>query len=365
MSPALLRALVLGAALAMGCGGMSASEEQMPRPTSVLPDHGYATDAVAVVISGDGFLVKPTVPSAGGSAELDTRHRAWLGDRELTVAWVDTKRLHGTVPAGLEAGTYDLTVENALGLRGDLKRAYTVVPVFSVALSVDRASVNVGQAFALTLTLTNAGSGDLADLAVRTPVVASTGSGAARIASGPTPGAPARLSPGQQHVMRWTLDPTAPGTIAFDVSAYGRDVATGRTVTATPATATVSVVLPAALSAELNLSTSVAVGTDFTLTMTVENTGGGRAEAVAPAEVSVTGVSGARPSRRSGPTPQSASVPGGGSATFTWMYSAGASRGSLRVTGGASGRDANSGAALSATASPRTASVVNASSSRK
>src|SRR5512138_3410033 len=126
--------------LSTGCSGSSPSADQVPRPTSIDPKVGYATAAVPVLITGSGFLAKAQQPAGGGAPVRDTTHRAWLGNVELTgVTWLDTTTLKTTVPPGLPVGAQDLTVENALGERGALNGAYTVLSAsgFSGTLAVE------------------------------------------------------------------------------------------------------------------------------------------------------------------------------------------------------------------------------------
>ena len=117
-----LRALALLTAVLAACGDRRAALP--PRPLGIEPSVAYGSVPTAAVIRGDGFYVRGVQVASGGS-HVETRHRAWLGAVELAdVAWLDEHTLHAVVPAGLPAGRYDLTVENALGDRGSIPGAF-------------------------------------------------------------------------------------------------------------------------------------------------------------------------------------------------------------------------------------------------
>ncbi len=227
--------MAVAALLAGGCSGSTPTADQFPAPLSISPNVGYSGDPVAVVITGTGFLAKASQPSGGSTPTLDTHHRAWLGKTELDVTWNSTTSLNATAPAGPDPGTYDLTVENAIGNRGELKAAYTVlaVPVFSATASVDHPTVSVGQALILTLTVRNSGSSDITSFALGTPTVSSTDGGNA-ISTGTAPSAPSTIAAGGTESFTWTFAPTTPGHVAINVTAAGVDSLSGKTVTAAP-----------------------------------------------------------------------------------------------------------------------------------
>jgi hypothetical protein len=359
-----IRATVIAALVAAACSSSTPGEGagEAPRPTGVTPGVGYQTVPTAIEIDGDGFLVRATRSSDGGTPTIDTRHRAWLGDVELSdVTWVSTKKLTATVPAGLPAGAQTLTVENALGGRGTLDAAFTVLeaPPFSATIAASPATVNVGQDFTLTLAVANASSSDVVDFAIGTPIF--EGTGTATLVSGPTPSAPATLAAGSSESFTWTYSAAAAGTLTATATATGKDALSGEALSATPpAPAQITIQTPAALTAQMIVPQSVAVGTSFDVSMTVTNNGGAIASSVTPGELTVTSGDGASVSPTSGPTPASASIDGGASQTFVWTYLAGNSPGHVQIGGAVSGTDANSGAHLSATAAPKEALLANA-----
>jgi hypothetical protein len=368
----LLRPLLLLAAVSAACSGGTPNGEDAPRPTEVIPNAGYATTPIAVKINGSHFLAQARQQAGGGAATLDTRHRAWLGEQELEdVTWVSTVELTATVPAGLAVGVHRLTVENALGERGTLEGAFMVLSGSSLSATVatNQASVSTEQEFQLTLTVANDGSADVIDLAIGTPIPSSSDGAEATLTPGSAPTAPATLAAGASQSFTWTYRATKTGHLTATVGATGKDALSGAPLTATPpAAAQVTVQTPPDLRAELSIPQFVPVSSqaeskDFTVTMTVTNSGGAGAVDVTPTAPSVVAGSSAtaRLKTGTGATPASAAVPAGQSVTFAWTYTADMAIGSLRLSGGATGKDANSGAAVTApVATSNTAHVGNA-----
>jgi hypothetical protein len=334
--PALVALLALGLAAAAGC---TATPDLAPRPARLTPGGGPAGLAIAVTIAGDGFFPRAVQSASGGPASLDTTHRAWLDAVELAdVTWVDAQTLRATVPAGLALGPHALTVENALGRRGTLAAAWTVIQPAVLALSATLApaQASVGQPLALTVTAGNSGGAALLGLTV---TVTPSGAGAV---TGGLAGAPFDLAPGASRQLQLDLTASGPGPLVFGVAASGVEEASGRLVTGAASDLALLVQVRAVLTAALSVPSTLTTGAAFTVTMLVANGGEATALAVTPdpllAAPDATGAS----SRLSGPTPASADVPGGGQARFTWSFQLGAA-GTIRLRGGASGLDANDG----------------------
>lgn len=109
---------------------------------------------------------------------------------------------------------------------------------------------------------------------------------------------------------------------------------------------------PATLSASLSVDAAVGVGRTFTVRMTVSNAGGAAALGVRPTPLAL-GPGSVPATLVTGPDPAAADVPGAtgaapGTATFAWTWAAGDSEGTLQLTGGASGTDANGGSPVAA-----------------
>ncbi len=284
MPPTRLRLTAIAALLAGACSGSKHNNDNFPSGLAIQPIAGYSSDPVAVVITGAGFLVKSTQPQGGGAPTIDTRHRAWIetkgGKKDLSdVTWLGRTKLSATVPSGLEAGTYDLTVENALGNRGTREGAYTVVdtPPFAVTAAVDHPIVSIGQPLTLTVTVANHGSGEVADFALGTPVVGSSDGGSADPGE-PPHDVPSRLGAGEQRSFKFTYTPNHAGTVSIAVTAKGVDSVTGTAVTTTLA-APVEVAITASPAALFVTAIAdrptVDVGQALTLTVTVANRGSG------------------------------------------------------------------------------------------
>jgi hypothetical protein len=79
--------------------------------TSITPNRSVTTASPNVVITGTNF-------------ELGAK--AFLGTNELTINNLSATSIGATVPAGLNAGVYDVRVRNLGGLEGTLPNGYTV-----------------------------------------------------------------------------------------------------------------------------------------------------------------------------------------------------------------------------------------------
>jgi len=74
-----------------------------PVVLSITPNQGLNSIDIPVTITGANFVTVPTLP------------RAWLGITEIVISAATADTLTGTVPAGLTAGVYALTVRNPDG----------------------------------------------------------------------------------------------------------------------------------------------------------------------------------------------------------------------------------------------------------
>lgn len=136
-----LSMLIVGPALAAAsCVGV----ELAPAPESVVPAWGFNGEDTPVVILGEDFLPALDV-GAGGSAERDTTFSVTLvdGDRSMVlpaVTWQDRSQLGALVPAGLQAGTYDVLVTDPTGRTGRADDVFEVrdTRVDAIRLEVDR-----------------------------------------------------------------------------------------------------------------------------------------------------------------------------------------------------------------------------------
>jgi photosystem II stability/assembly factor-like uncharacterized protein len=100
---------------------VAAASADSPTVTAVDPDYAPNDLDTPVVITGTGFAAV-----LSGTLVM-TPPLAYLGDTALEdVTWVNTTTLSATVPWGLEAGVYTLTVQNPDGGMGSLPDAFTV-----------------------------------------------------------------------------------------------------------------------------------------------------------------------------------------------------------------------------------------------
>ena len=343
------RALALLAVLALArCGG---SSFPAPAPASLTPDRGFTGNTTAIVIHGEGFLVRTVQPSSGGTPTVDEAFQAWLDEDPLVdVRRVDEQTLTATVPSGLTPGSKTLRVQGPFGTSGQLANAFTVegaaLAAISLTIAATPARVSEGQVFSVTVTVTNTGTTAATGVTPDAPRV--TGSGAAVVSSGPDPASIATLAPGDSGTFTWTYLTTAAGDLSLSGSAHATDSFSGTTLDgATDPTkpALVTVQRPAALTARLPSSGSAALGQEFPVTLTVTNLGEADASNVVPAAPTVEPAGMATLKAGTGATPASVdSLGAGSSASFTWTFVAGSTAGTVRFSSSASGTDANSGA---------------------
>lgn len=220
----------------------------------------------------------------------------------------------------------------------------------TAALSGAPATVNTGQSFTVTMTVTNTGEAYANTVAQAALTVGGT-STAVKV-NGPTPPA-ASIPGGASRDFTWTYTAGAtPGTLNFTGSASGADANTGAPISTGGATSPNQTVQAAGTldASSITLRSSVNYRQNFTVSMTVTNNGTSQINNVTPSALAVNGTAAA--AKLSGPTPASANIPGGGQQTFSWTYMAGTSSGTINFTGSASGTDSVSGLPVSST--PRT-----------
>jgi hypothetical protein len=118
--------VVVALLAAAACGGSEAPPELAASASSIEPP--CATGQAPAPVTVRGVLpVSPSVSFSDGVRDVDTRYRAWIGDAELTqVVWVDTATLTASVPAGLPAGVYPLTLQSPFDVMSTLANAFEV-----------------------------------------------------------------------------------------------------------------------------------------------------------------------------------------------------------------------------------------------
>jgi hypothetical protein len=124
-----MRRLLLFAVAWAGCGLRS----EAPVLRSVSPARVCSPGAVTLALEGDAFTPLPTSVLAGASLTLPRALVSPAGTpgaapSALAVEWRSEMRLDATLPqAGLEAGDYDVAVENPDGQQTTLAAALTAI----------------------------------------------------------------------------------------------------------------------------------------------------------------------------------------------------------------------------------------------
>jgi hypothetical protein len=112
-------------ALAMGLA-TAAADPVIPSVTSVTPASAYNDIDTVVTIKGDGFAVETS--GAVVTTPTAALHLGATTVQLTNVTWVDTQTLTATVPWGMAAGVYDLTVTNPDQTADILQGAFEVKP---------------------------------------------------------------------------------------------------------------------------------------------------------------------------------------------------------------------------------------------
>ena len=233
--------------------------------------------------------------------------------------------------------------------------------MLSLTASATPAMTSAGlQRLSFALALSNGGGAAVRLNALPSPVVSTTGSAAATVASAPASPAGTLLAGGASATFTWQYDVSGSGTLSFSGSASGSDANSGTALAPAPASAgpnTIQQPAKLSLSASLNLSTLSAGVQQLQLTLNATNGGAAGVVLAALPTPSVTTIGTASASISSSPASPAGSVLGGGAMrSFVWTYSV-AGSGTLSFTASASGTDANAGTAVAApaaTAGPTT-----------
>jgi hypothetical protein len=321
-----------------------------PSISNVTPGGAVNNAQTTLSITGVGFDPKAKVQlvaSNGSGQPVD------LSD--VPSATQTTTSHQAIVAAGVAAGSYLVQIVNPDTQRGDWPSTCSTSPSsvcfevvtpakLSLALSVP-STASTGEMFTITGTVTNNG-GSTARNVTLAPVVLQ-GTGTASVA-GMTAPAKIDVPVGSPQVLTVSAMATGHGTLRFTTNAAGVNDFSGQPVTSPSATTPTDLVIQDAASIAVTLvasPSSASLGQDLTLQIQVQNSGEATALGVAPAAVAVSPSGAATP--KSGPAPATADIPGGQTQIFTYDFTA-AQAGALTFTGGAQGRDANSGTTVSA-----------------
>ncbi len=140
-----IRGLAISALLMAGCGGVHLPS---PQPEQLEPAKGYRGEDTLVVIRGEAFYPQVEIDSSGdGQADVDASFSVSLvsaeGERDdlQAVTFQAYDQLSAVVPAGLEAGVYDVLVQGPTGAWGSLEDGFTVTETRADSLRVEVDSI--------------------------------------------------------------------------------------------------------------------------------------------------------------------------------------------------------------------------------
>jgi len=284
---------------------------------------------------------------------------AWLMSGDVaTFAWSYLATAAGVV-------TWDGVLTGTDSIAGWIITA-TATPVsvtvqrpaaLTCTLTAAPSPVGTGSPIYVTMTVTNAGEATALD--VNPSALTLGGTGGATYFSGPE-GSPVTITGGTSAAFGWTYVAATAGTVNWSGNASGTDVNSGQiTSSLTCVSADVTVQDAARLIASITAE-PVVVGQDelVTVTMVVTNSGTRDASNVTPSTLTL-----ADPQlftvEPGYPQPASvATLPGGATTTFVWVYRSAANRtGDETWSGSVSGTDAGNGLPISSP--PTTSNVVH------
>jgi hypothetical protein len=309
---------------------------------------GAAADVTAALqVAGAAAL---SVVSAPAAAPVRV-----AGGASATLRWVLSA---GAAGAGTMTATVAATDVNT-GATGTASGVDTVVveaPArLEAVLTASPDPINDGQQAMVRMRVRNVGGATALDVAPATLSV--SGAGSVRLVSGPVSAAVSGAAPaaavpaGRETWFEWRYAGVAPGPVAWNGGATGKDGHAGWTVTAPAAIAGVQVQRRATLVADpISAPARVNVGQGFAVRVPITNGGDATATAVSAA-IAVSPAATATPG-----DPPAAVELRGGETTELVRWFTGAARGAATVGAAVTGQDATDGGALAAT--PLAAAVV-------
>ncbi|MFL5392936.1 MAG: beta strand repeat-containing protein, partial [Myxococcales bacterium] len=347
MTPPLLSVVVRA-------GPSSITRTQRFTTTVVVTNQGEATALnVSPVISPSTF------PAAGGGASAITTSSppavaiASGGTASFVYDFMENGTSSGTLrffagASGTDANS--TTTVSAPDVASPvvtvLDKTQLLIESFSIPATLSR-----GQAFNLSLRVTNVSSGTLADVAPspNPPDQNTTGFASASVAARPLV---PLLAPGASATFTYPAveSGTGTGTLAFSGTVSAIDVATSLPVSANQtSTGTAVVEKPAALAIRsFSVPPTLSRGQTFTATLVVANTGEAAGLGVLPDPVALSASGLAHATVKAAPAAQD--IGAGETATFGFaLVEDGTGPGSLQLGAKARGSDVNSGAQVAST----------------
>ncbi len=336
----------------------------------------------AQVDTGQNFLVTLTVSNTGGvnaNGVVGATYFVSTGPGAVTAAAGPTPAMPVTVAAGSAVTftwTYTGAAIGALTLTMSVSGidAFTLNPVYSGTIlsgsllvqapaalagaiaTYNAGSVDVGQSFVVTYTVTNTG-GATANAVRPTTPYKSAGAGAAT-ASLPTPPGSVVLAGNASQTFTWTFTGSTAGSVVLTTSAAGTDANTVAALGTAYVSATVLVQTPANFTgAIVQYATTIERGQSYVATLTVTNTGGATANGIS---IKTYDNGSGTVTMVSGPTPSVQTTMTGGQAVTYTVTSVGGLAGTYFMTASITGIDGNTGATvMSATFTSNSITVVN------
>lgn len=262
----------------------------------------------------------------------------------------------GTGTLALTAGATGTDANTGGAVSGPSSTSSTITVQSPASLTVTSLTVpprlSRGQNFTGTMTVSNSGQADAVTVLPQpsSPTLVLTGGANATTSTSQTA---VTIPGGGSRSFSWTFleNGTGSGTLALQGGAAGNDANSGAAVTALPITsAAAPVESPAQLSVtSFTIPPGLNRGQAFQAVMVVTNNGQGAATGVLPSPnpPTIASTGGANATTPTALTP--ATIAGGASTTFTWLYTEnGGSPGTIQLTAGATGTDANSGTTITA-----------------
>jgi len=326
---------------ALAPSALVATASDGPDPAAVGQ---WITVALTVTNTGGSAVngVAPSFQLNTGSSLLDPQVGvmpagpvALAAGASQTFRWTLSVSGTGTVDytvtgSGIDAGSGAPVVALASGTLSAILPAR-----LETAVCLSPASVEVGRAVKVVMTVTN--TGGFAALAVLPALQLNAGAAVLAWVDGPEPAGPVTLAPGARQIFTWTYTVTGASPLDVTGTVTGTDAATGHAIGGARS-ATGTAVTAAALVSTLGVVPApVAAGQWVTLTLNALNTGGVSALAVTPS-YSVN-----RGALTVIAQPGPATVPAGGNRDFVWTFST-TGAGPVEVTATATGSDAWTGA---------------------
>jgi hypothetical protein len=306
-------------------------------PTSLIKNGTAGTPVLTLVGPASAVL------GANGSQEFTYTGVAAAGTG--SGPWGLAYNAQGT---GYDANHGTVVTTSAYGASGSI--SVQKPAVLTAGLTLGASLVNVGQTFAVTMTVQNTGGTDAVLTAPSTLTL--VGSPVLLQVSGPVP-TTVTVQAGNSATFWWSYQAVGSGVVALQGSASGQDQNSGSVVSSGVATsANLTVQAPAVLNITSVQATPATVGTGGTITvlLTVNNSGDATASQVSATSLVATDAA-AVPTTGT-VQPVTATLAGGATQVFTYLVSASGSltySADVSFTAGVLGQDANTMASVSAT----------------